>query len=91
MIQSFADETTRLLAEGKAVRKIPPALQRQANKRLSFLTLAKRIEDLYVPPSNQFHALAGSDRYAISVNNQWRITFTWSPSGPGDVLFEDYH
>lgn len=91
MIQSFADETTKLIASGISVRKIPADLQRQALKRLNFLKLAKRLEDLYIPPSNYFHALAGSGRYAIRVNMQWRITFTWTKAGPADVLFEDYH
>jgi len=91
MIQSFSDERTRLLCEGKAVGKLQLNLQRQATKRLMFLALAKRLEDLYFPPSNKFHALAGSARYAISVNMQWRITFEWSDAGPANVLFEDYH
>ena len=91
MIQSFADDITEQLANGKAVRKIPADLQRQALKRLSFLKLAKRLADLYIPPSNHFHALGGKGRYAIRVNMQWRITFTWTDAGPADVLFEDYH
>lgn len=91
MILSYADETTEQLANGKAVRKIPADIQRQALKRLNFLKLAKRLEDLYVPPSNHFHALAGSGRYAIRVNMQWRITFRWTDAGPAEVLFEDYH
>ncbi|MBI4625739.1 MAG: type II toxin-antitoxin system RelE/ParE family toxin [Verrucomicrobia bacterium] len=91
MIQSFADETTERLWRGSPVRRIPVDLQRQALKRLGYLHAAQRLEDLYAPPSNHFHALAGSDRYAIRVNLQWRITFTWTPVGPADVLFEDYH
>lgn len=89
MIQSFADDTTKQIWEGKSVRRIPGDLQRQALKRLTFLNLAKKLEDLYVPPSNHFHAV--DKRYAIRVNMQWRITFGWSESGPADVLFEDYH
>lgn len=89
MIQSFADDTTEQIWKGKPVRRIPADLQRQALKRLTFLNLAKRLEDLYVPPSNKFHAVG--KRYAISVNMQWRITFGWSDAGPVEVLFEDYH
>lgn len=90
MIQSFADEITAQLAAGKSVRKIPTELQRQALKRLNYLKLAKRIEDLYFPPSNRFHALSGG-RYALWVNAQWRIRFEWTETGPANVLFEDYH
>jgi proteic killer suppression protein len=89
VIQSFADDTTKQIWEGKAVRRIPAHLQRQALKRLTFLNLAKKLEDLYVPPSNHFHTLG--KRCAIRVNMQWRITFGWSESGPVGVLFEDYH
>jgi proteic killer suppression protein len=89
MIQGFADDTTKHIWEGKAVRRIQADLQRQALKRLTFLNLAKKLEDLYIPPSNHFHAVG--KRYAIRVNTQWRITFRWSEAGPVEVLFEDYH
>jgi len=89
VIQSFAGDTTRQIWEGIPVRRIPAELQLQARKRLSYLNAATRIEDLYIPPSNHFHAVG--KRYAIRVNRQWRITFNWSDSGPSEVLFEDYH
>lgn len=91
MILGFADETTKALADRKPVRKIPADLAKQAAKRLAYLAAATRLEDLYQPPSNHFHALAGSGRFAIRVNMQWRITFRWTDNGPADVLFEDYH
>jgi proteic killer suppression protein len=91
MIQSFADEIPEHLANGRFVRKLSVELQRQALKRLNFLKLAQRLDDLYIPPSNHFHALGGKGRYAIRVNRQWRITFMWLSAGPTDVLFEDYH
>lgn len=89
MIQSFADDTTKLLWKGAPVRRIPTELRRQALKRLGYLNAAKRLEDLYVPPSNHFHGVGR--RFAIRVNLQWRITFAWTDAGPTDVLFEDYH
>jgi len=91
MLQSFSDATTELIWKGQIVRRIPTDLQRQALKRLLYLNAAKRLEDLYQPPSNRFQALKGTGRYSISVNLQWRITFTWTEAGPAEVLFEDYH
>lgn len=91
MIQSFADETTEQIWKGVFVRRIDHDLQRQALKRLGYLNLAKKIKDLYIPPSNKFHRLEGTARYAVSVNKQWRITFRWTDAGPEDVKFEDYH
>lgn len=89
MIQSFSDETTKALWARIPLRRIPVELQNQAHKRLRYLNAAVRIEDLYIPPSNHFHAVG--KRFAISVNKQWRITFSWTPAGPSEVQFEDYH
>ena len=84
MIQSFADDATKRIWEGESIRRIPADLQRQALKRLTFLNLATKIEDLYIPPSNHFHTIG--KRYAIRVNLQWRITFAWSELGRVRVL-----
>ena len=89
MILSFADANTRALFEKKQVRKIPVELALQAARRLAYLDAATCVADLYKPPSNKFHKIG--KRFAISVNTQWRITFAWTPSGPAEVLFEDYH
>jgi len=93
MILSFADEITALLAQKIVVKGIQPGLVKQAGKRLDYLSAATKIEDLYFPASNKFHALQGCkpSRYAISVNDQWRITFEWTPAGAANVRFEDYH
>jgi proteic killer suppression protein len=32
-----------------------------------------------------------TDSHAIRINDQWRITFTWGPHGPENVIIEDYH
>jgi proteic killer suppression protein len=95
MILNFADEVTRSLANGESVKKITAEVQRQALKRLNFLRLAKKREDLFIPPSNRFHSLEGFSpkRYALWVNHQWRISFEWPDDavGPSNVKFEDYH
>jgi proteic killer suppression protein len=93
MILSYADDVTRGLADGRVPRGVPLALAKQAAKRLSYLKAAARREDLFIPPSNRFHALSGTGRYAVWVNDQWRLSFNWpdGASGPADVRFEDYH
>ena len=80
MIQSFADDTTKALFQKKQVRRIPIELATKAARRLAYLNAANRLEDLYQPPSNDFHRLG--KRFAISVNKQWRITFDWTANGP---------
>jgi proteic killer suppression protein len=54
---------------------------------------ALRIEDLAVPPGNRLEALKGGGVgfHSIRVNDQWRIVFRWTPSGPADVEIVDYH
>ena len=44
-------------------------------------------------PGSRLKALKGSLRglYAIRINDQWRITFRWTPNGPADVDIVDYH
>jgi mRNA-degrading endonuclease YafQ of YafQ-DinJ toxin-antitoxin module len=46
-------------------------------RRLEYLDLATRLDDLKVPPSNRLHKLERdrTGQYSISVNDQWRICF----------------
>lgn len=93
MISSFRDEKTRRIFDGERVKRLDKALYALARRRLSFLDAAAKLEDLYFPPSNRFHALAGFNptRYAIWINEQWRISFEWQNNAAYDVWFEDYH
>jgi len=60
MIHSFRDQLTEDIFDGKTVRKIDKKLAKRARMRLQLLNAAVRINDLYFPPSNKFHALKGS-------------------------------
>ena len=93
MIKSFKDKRTERIFSGEHVKGIPTELFKKARRRLAMLNRALQLEDMYFPPSNRFHALAGYQpaRYAISVDNQWRITFEWHDGDAHNVLFEDYH
>jgi proteic killer suppression protein len=72
MIVSFRDRRTNMLFDGEQVPRIDPNLAKKVRRRLELLKAAKRIEDLYFPPSNQFHVLDGFNpkRYAIWMNKQ---------------------
>jgi proteic killer suppression protein len=62
-------------------------------RRLAYVNAAERISDLAVPPGNQLENFKG-DRarcYSIRVNDQYRICFRWSATGPQDVELVDYH
>ena len=93
MIKSFKDKTTENIFYSKRVKSVSPQLVKKAKRRLDFLHDAVDLEDMYFPPSNQFHSLGGftPTRYAISVDKQWRITFVWQDGNASEVLFEDYH
>jgi len=54
---------------------------------------AGALGDLKSPPGNKLEALHGElvGRHSIRINDQWRIVFRWTASGPDDVEIVDYH
>lgn len=61
--------------------------------KLLLLDAAADLGDLRVPPGNRLEELKGdrSGQHSIRINDQWRICFVWTPSGPRDVEIVDYH
>ena len=92
MIQSFSDRNTQELFHSGNNRRFA-AIARQAMRKLIQINQARQIGDLAVPPGNHLEALKGewSGWYSIRVNNQWRIVFRWTDSGPSEVGIIDYH
>ena len=68
-------------------------LIRIVQRKLKMLNAATVLEDLKAPPGNRLHALKDDreGQHAISVNDQFRICFVWTPAGPDAVEFVDYH
>lgn len=62
-------------------------------RKLDMLDYAERLSDLNSPPGNRLEAQRGDlrGRHSIRVNDQWRIVFRWTPSGPSEVDVRDYH
>jgi proteic killer suppression protein len=92
MIQSFTSSDTEQLFIEEKNRRFN-AIARVALRKLIQLNRARKIEDLAVPPGNRLEALKG-DRagfHSIRINQQWRIVFRWTESGPADVQIIDYH
>ena len=71
MIKTFRDKNTEKIYSGERFKGISTDLAKKARRRLAILNRAIQLEDLYFPPSNQFHALSGytPTRYAIAVIN----------------------
>jgi len=93
MIKTFADRHTKELYETGKSRRFPPEVHRRAIRRLEYVDLATRLEDLRVPPSNRLHELERDrmGQYSISVNDQWRICFCFIDGDAYDVELTDYH
>jgi len=93
VIKTFADRRTQELYLAGKSRRIPDELARRARRKLEYVDLATRIDDLRVPPGNRLHALSGDRKgqYAIAVNEQWRICFRFRDGDAFDVEFCDYH
>ncbi len=93
MIQSWKDNALAQVMAGRSPRGFPAALLSSARRKLFQLDGATRIEDLRTPPGNRLHELTGdrAGQWSISVNDQYRLCFTWGPNGPENVEFVDYH
>ena len=93
MIQSFADETTRKVWELERAPRLGADVQRAAHRRLQMLDVARTVNDLRVPPGNRLEKLVDdrAGQYSVRVNDQYRICFILTDTGPIDVEIVDYH
>ena len=96
MIQSFKDEGTRDLFNGRSTKKAlkccPAKLWRIAGRKLDQLDSAEQLEDMRVPPGNRLESLSGNRKgqHSVRINEQYRICFVWQDRGPCDVEIVDY-
>lgn len=94
-ICSFSDSATRHFFETGKVAKGAgwAAIKNVVQRKLDMVHYAHVLEDLKSPPGNKLEALSGSLRgyHSIRVNDQWRVVFKWTASGPAEVQVCDYH
>jgi proteic killer suppression protein len=93
VIRSFRGKGAEADWHRRYVKKLSPELSRLAYNKLILINAAETINDLRVPPGNRLEKLAGdrAGQYSVRVNDQWRICFTWSAGGAGNVELVDYH
>jgi proteic killer suppression protein len=96
MIRSFrggAEDIFNGRSSRAARQSLPQSLWRVALRKLEALDSAEAIQDLRVPPGNRLEQLKGdrSGQYSIRINDQFRICFRWTDSGPEGVEIVDYH
>ena len=62
-------------------------------RKLDQLDSVLSLDELRVPPGNRLEALSGNRQrqHSIRINDQYRICFRWTETGPTDVEITDYH
>ena len=94
-IQSFASRVIdSFFVEGVIPKRAGWAgAAKVASRKLDMLDYADHLRDLASPPANRLEALKGdlAGHYSIRINDQWRVIFRWTDSGPSDVDIRDYH
>lgn len=93
VIRSFRGKDTEAIWGRRYIKKLSPELSRLTYNKLVLINAAESINDLRVPPGNRLEKLSGNraGQYSVRVNDQWRICFTWSTAGAGNVELVDYH
>ena len=91
MIQSWGNDEAKEVFQGLRPRAVPADVLNRARRVLAALNAAVTVEDMASPPGNRLHKLKGTQTWAVRVNDQYRVTFTWGDSGPEHVWLGDYH
>jgi len=93
VIKTFADKRTQSLYLTGRAKRFPADVAKRAARKLEYIDLAVRLDDLMVPPGNRLHALERdrTGQHAISINDQWRICFRFEDGDAYEVEVCDYH
>ena len=97
MIVAFKDKGTEDIFNGentKVARKTcPETLWKVAARKLDQLDSVTALNELRVPPSNHLEVLTSNRKgqHSIRINDQYRVCFIWTDSGPDQVEIADYH
>ena len=92
MIKSFRCAETQALFETGKSRRFS-GVTNVAMRKLAQLDAAETLEFLRAPPGNRLEALRGdrAGQHSVRINDQYRLCFRWTTSGPEDVEIVDYH
>jgi toxin HigB-1 len=97
MIQAFKNAGTEDIFNGentKAARRVcPSSIWKIAARKLDQVDSVTALSELRIPPNNKLEALSGhrKEQHSIRINDQYRICFVWTESGPDQVEVVDYH
>lgn len=94
-IQSFSSSETQMFFETDKIGKKTgwQGVAKIAKRKLDMIHYAGNLNDLRSPPGNRLESLSGNytGYHSIRINDQWRIVFLWTISGPTEVEITDYH
>lgn len=93
VIKTFADKHTQEIYVTGRSRRLPPDITRRARRKLEYVDIASRLEDLKSPPGNKLHRLEREreGQHAIRINDQWRVCFRFVDGDAFEVEITDYH
>lgn len=97
MIVSFKNQISEDIFDGKSTKVarsiLPEKLWKIARRKLDQLDSVSDLEELRNPPGNRLERLTGNRKgqYSIRINDQYRVCFIWTESGPDEVEVIDYH
>ena len=93
MIIDFHDKETEKIWNNTYSKRFPSEIQKIAKRKLLQSMQQISLNDLKVPPGNRLHDLKDDRKgqWSISINDQWRICFTWHENNAYDVEIVDYH
>jgi proteic killer suppression protein len=91
MIRSFRCKNAQALFEGGHPKRFR-AIETVATRKLAMLDAAKTLDFMRSPPGNRLEALKGdrAGQWSVRINDQWRLCFVWTDSGPDEVEIVDY-
>lgn len=92
MIRSFRHKGIERFFLTGSKAGIQPSHASKLNEQLSVLNVATKPEQMRIP-GWKLHALSGnlSGHWAVSVNGNWRLTFTFDGEDAILVDYRDYH
>jgi toxin HigB-1 len=94
MIKSFRSKALKQLYEQGIESKVHASHREKAKDILALLDSARTPDDLKLPGLRlDLHPLKGSRRgsWAMTVKQNWRVTFRFDGEDVFDVDYEDYH
>ncbi|ACE85370.1 type II toxin-antitoxin system RelE/ParE family toxin [Cellvibrio japonicus] len=97
MILSFKDIATEDIFNGKSTKAArtacPQAIWPVARRKLDQLDSVIALDELKIPPGNRLEQLSANRKgqHSIRINDQFRLCFTWTDTGPDKVEITNYH